>query len=162
MGEFWQGQKNIVLLDNNITASAESEEHFEALIKSRAYVDFNQGLDARLLTDKECDQLNRMRIKAVHMAWDNYEFKTYAHLKRIRPLLKYGRSRLIVYVLTNYNTTHEQDLERIYKLRELEYDPYVMVYNKPKAPMVARRVQRWCNNKFIFESCRDFDDYNRK
>ena len=159
LDEFWRGQKNIVLFDNNITASDECEKHFDALIKSGAYVDFSQGLDARLLTDKGCDQLNRMKIKTIHMAWDNYEFKTYECLKRIRPLLKYGRAKLVVYVLTNYNTTHEQDLERIYKLRDLEYDPYVMIYDKPHAPKVTRRLQRWCNAKWIIESCRDFNDY---
>lgn len=34
-----------------------------------------------------------------------------------------------VYVLTNYDTTHEYDLYRVYTLRDMGYDPYVMVYD---------------------------------
>lgn len=95
----------------------------------------------------------------IHFAWDNYEFKTYEKLKRFRPMLKKDRGYLRVYVLTNFNTTHEQDLERIYKLRELDYDPFMMIYDKPNAPKITRQMQRWCNNKFIFRTCNDFNDY---
>ena len=95
----------------------------------------------------------------MHFAWDNYEFSTYEKLKMFRPQLKYDFRRLRVYVLTNFNTTIEQDLERIYKLRELDYDPYVMIYNKPSAPKEIRHLQRWCNNKIIFKSVKRFEDY---
>ena len=53
----------------------------------------------------------------------------------------------------------EQNLERIYKLKELGYDPYVMVYEKWKAPKEIIRLQRWVNNKFVFSSCERFEDY---
>ena len=53
----------------------------------------------------------------------------------------------------------EQDLDRIYKLKELDYDPYVMIYEKWNAPKEIRRLQRWVNNKFIFRSCERFEDY---
>lgn len=152
LNEFWQGEKNIVLLDPNITASKECESLFDDLIRSKAKVDFSQGLDVRCLTDKEAEQLNHIRVKMIHFAWDNYEMKTYEKLKRIRPLLKYDRRRLEVYVLVNFNTTIEQDLERIYKLKELEYDPYVMVFDKPHAPKEIKRLQRWVNAKWIFHS----------
>lgn len=154
--------KKITLLDPNITASKECEKLFDELIESKAWVDFSQGLDARVITDKECDQLKRMKVKMIHFAWDNYEMKTYEKLKAIRPLLKYDRRRLGVYVLVNFNTTHEQDLERIYKLKELEYDPYVMIFDKPHAPRETRLLQRWCNNKIIFRSAETFEDYNPK
>lgn len=161
LSEFWRGQKEIILMDSNITASKDCERLFEDLIKSRALINFEGGLDVRLLTDKGAEQLNRMRTSMIHFAWDNYEFRTYEKLKRIRPLLK-KRDRLIrVYVLTNYNTTHAQDLERVYKLRELGYDPFVMVYNKSTAPDITKKLQRWCNNKFVFRSCEYFADYQK-
>lgn len=47
----------------------------------------------------------------------------------------------------------------IYPLRDLGYDPYVMIYNKPNAPHEIRRLQRWCNNKIIFKSCKRFENY---
>lgn len=116
-------------------------------------------MDVRCLTDKNADQLNHMKIKMIHMAWDNYEMKTYEKLKAVRPLIHKDHRKLMVFVLTNFNTTLEQDLERIYKLRELDYDPYVMIYDKPHAPRIIKQLQRWCNNKWIFRSCESFEDY---
>ena len=72
--------------------------------------------------------------------------------------VKDGRKRR-VYVLTNYNTTMEENLYRVYKLRELDYDPYVMIYDKPHASKEIRRLQRWVNNKFIWRTCEKFEDY---
>ena len=68
--------------------------------------------------------------------------------------------RLGVYVLTNYNSSHEQDLYRVYTLRDLGYDPYVMVYEKETAPRETRLLQRWANNRIIFRSCPRFEDYD--
>lgn len=161
LDEFWRGQKEIVLLDPNITASKECEKLFDDLISTKAWIEFNQGIDVRCLTEKGADQLNRMKTKMIHFAWDNYEMKTYEKLKKVRPLLKKDMRKMTVYVLVNFNTTHEQDLERIYKLRELDYSPYVMIYDKPHAPKLTRQMQRWCNNKFIFRSCDNFEDYGR-
>lgn len=47
LSEFWNGQKNIKLLDPNLTASPEWRMHFQDLKDSKAYIDFTQGLDAR-------------------------------------------------------------------------------------------------------------------
>lgn len=161
LDEFFRGQKQIRLLDPNMTASKDCEKLFDGLIASKAWIDFTQGIDIRCLTDKGASQLNQMKTKMIHFAWDNYEFHTYERLKRFRPLFKVDGRKLRVYVLTNFSTTHEQDLERIYKLRELDYDPYVMIYDKPNAPKITRQLQRWCNSKWIFRSCKRFEDYNR-
>ena len=160
MSEFFRDQNEIVLLDPNITAAKECEKLFDELIATGKYINFTQGLDVRLLTDKEADQLNRMKLERLHFAWDNYEFKTYEKLKEVRGWLDYNSRRLRVYVLTNYNTTIAQDLERIYKLRELDYDPYVMIYDKPNAPRELIKIQRWVNAKFIWRAVERFDDYN--
>lgn len=160
--EFWNGQKNIKLLDPNITASTDCEDLFKDLIDSKAWIDINQGIDIRCMTDKKVSLLNQMKLKMLHFAWDNYEFSTYEKLKYFRPSLNFNERKLRVYVLTNFNTTIEQDLERIYKLKELKYDPYVMIFDKPKAPKQIKRLQRWVNNKFIFRSCERFEDYNTK
>jgi hypothetical protein len=162
LSNFWNGQKEIKLLDPNITAFKECDRLFQDLIDSKAWVDFTQGLDIRLMTDKKVNLLNQMKVKMLHFAWDNYEFNTYDKLKRFRPLLKYDSRKLKVYVLTNYNTTIEQDLERIYKLRELDYDPYVMIYEKWKAPKRIKEMQRWVNNKIIWRTCDRFENYSRK
>jgi hypothetical protein len=53
----------------------------------------------------------------------------------------------------------EENLHRIYTVRDLGYDPYVMVYNKPNAPKEIKKLQRWCNNKIIFGKCKTFEEY---
>ncbi len=68
-----------------------------------------------------------------------------------------------VFVLTNFNTTLEQDLERIYTLRDMDYNPYVMIYDKehtmPGDPV--RRLQRWVNNRKIFKTEPRFENYKK-
>ena len=71
---------------------------------------------------------------------------------------------LLVYVLCNFDTTLEQDLERIYTLREMGYWAYVMLYDKDNIPKghVLRKLQRWVNNRVIFASCPTFEEYQNK
>ncbi|MGN2371880.1 radical SAM protein [Clostridium cagae] len=161
LNQFWKGQKEIKLLDPNILACNDWEYLLQQLIDSKAYVDFTQGLDIRLMTDEKADMLNKIKVKMIHFAWDNYEFKTYEKLKEFRPKLNFNFRKLRVYVLTNFNTTFEQDLDRIYKLKDLGYDPYVMIYEKWNAPKNIRQLQRWVNCKFIFRSAsaQTFEDY---
>ena len=69
----------------------------------------------------------------------------------------------MVYVLVNFNSTIAEDLERIYTLRDMGYDPYVMVYEKEllKRGHIIRKMQRWCNNKWIFRATERFEDYGK-
>ena len=66
-----------------------------------------------------------------------------------------------MYVLCGFDTTLEQDLERIYTLRGMGYSPYVMIYNKDSVPKghVLRKLQRWVNNRFVFWKTEKFEDY---
>jgi len=156
--DFWHGQKEIILLDPNLLACEKSDQLLQDLIGSGAWVDFTQGLDIRLMTDYRAELLNQMKIKMIHFAWDNADDYTYQKLKYFRPLLNYSRRKLGVFILTNFNTTFDQDLERIYKLKELQYDPYVMIYDKNNASLQNLRVQRWTNNKILFQSTEKFED----
>ena len=161
LSEWWRGQKNIILMDPNILACLEHMELLGQLADSKAWVDVNQGADARLLTKENIVALNRVKIKMIHFAWDLME-QSDAVLRGLELYAKYGvleERRRRVYVLTNYNTNMDENLYRIYKLREMKYDPYVMVYDKPNAPKEIKRLQRWVNNKFIWRSCERFEDY---
>lgn len=158
LSEFWNGQENIELMDANLLACKDRAELLEQLAESRAIVNFNQGLDVRLLNQSVAEVLNHIRIKRIHFAWDNYEFNTLKCLEDARQWLRFNGRDIVVYVLTNFNTTIEQDLERIYKIKDVGFDPYVMIYDKPNAPNEIRRLQRWCNSKQIFRSC-DWADY---
>ena len=126
-------------------------------------MDFTQGLDVRLVTPEKVAALNKISTKMPHFAWDNPKddltpyFKKFSELTTVR-----DKRKRRVYVLTNYGSTHEQDLYRIYMLRDMGYDPYVMVYEKPIAPEETRKMQRWVNNKWLFHSVKDFKDYDPK
>lgn len=163
LSEFWQGQKNIVLLDPNITACKDYNDLIGQLIASGAWVDFSQGLDIRLMTDKKAELLKQVKIKQVHFAWDNYEDKSIIlpRFKAFKEITGWDKRKLAVYVLCNFNTTHMQDLERIYTLRDMGYWPYVMIYSKDNLPRghITRRLQRWVNSKAIFESTPYFCNY---
>ena len=160
LSEFWDGQREIKLLDANLLACPDHERLILQLAESRAYVDFSQGLDIRLTTPDNIALLNRVRTKAVHFAWDDPNVDLTGYFRRFVELtaIKSDRRRR-VYVLTNYGSTHEQDLYRVDTLRGLGYDPYVMVYDRPSAPPITRHLQRWVNNKRIFHTVRDFADY---
>lgn len=75
LSEFWHGQKNIVLLDPNTIACPEWEDILQQLIDSDAWVDFSQGVDIRLMTDKKAEMIKRIKVKNIHFAWDRYEDK---------------------------------------------------------------------------------------
>lgn len=162
LSEWWNGQKNIVLCDPNLLACRDHMDLLRQLAESKAWVDMNQGLDARMLTMKNIEALNRIKIKTIHFAWDLMD-RSPEIIKGLNLYLEHGRikdqRRREVYVLTNFNTTMEENLYRIYTLDEMGYEPYVMVYDKPNAPPEIRALQRWCNNKRIFKKCPTFQDY---
>ena len=165
MSEFWNGQKKIVLCDPNILACKDWKDLLQQLIDSGAEVDFNQGLDIRLMTDEKADMLKRIKITRIHFAWDRYEDKD-----KILPKLRLFAERwgknlqhnAIVYTIVNFSTTLEQDLDRIYTLREMGYWPYVMIYDKEHCAKVYRDLARWVNNRIIFARCKRFEDYRSK
>lgn len=163
--EFWDGQKKVVLCDPNILACKEWKPLLQQLIDADVLVDFNQGLDIRLMTEEKARMLSQIKIKEIHFAWDRYEdkdkvlpkLKLFADVCKTKP----HSHNAIVYVLVNFNSTIEQDLERIYTLRGMGYWPYVMIYDKAHCDRVYLDLQRWVNNRWIFASCEKFEDYRR-
>ena len=164
VADFWNGQKKIIALEANLTACPDKRDLFQQFRKTGALIDFSQGLDVRLMDDEDIDDLNAMRLKGIHFAWDNPKvdltdkFRRYAEKTEHRPHGSFGT----VYVLTNFNSTIEEDLHRIYTLRSLGFDPDVRIYDKPHAPREVRLLQRWCNNRKIFKSTPRFEDYDPK
>ena len=165
LSEWWSGQKIIKLLDPNILACQDSKKLLKQLVDSKAYVDITQGMDARLLNEENIDLIVNMRVKNIHFAWDNpHDEVVPDRLKFFKAHTKNLASDYVkhkCYVLTNYWSTLSDDLYRIYWLRDNNFDPYVMVYDKDNAPKEIRKLQRWCNNKMIFRSEPDFSKYER-
>lgn len=163
LSEWWNGQKNIELMDANILACRDHPELLRQIAQSGARININQGMDCRLLTPENIAIINEMKLKDIHFAWDNMQesndvlngLKLYAKLAARKQHGAYGT----VYCLTGFSTTIKEDLFRIYTLRDMGFDPYVMIYNKPTAPKQLKRIQRWCNNRRIFRTVERFEDY---
>ena len=164
LSEFWRGQRNIVLLDPNPIACPEWQDILQQLIDSGSWVDFTQGVDIRLMTEEKALMIKGIKTKNIHFAWDRYEDKDsiIPKLRMFKEVTGYDFRKLTVYVLCNFNTTIEQDLERIYTLRDLGYNPFVMLYNKEDIPKnhKLRQLQRWVNNRIVFNSCKRFEDFD--
>lgn len=161
LSQFWSGQKYIKLLDPNLLACPDWENLLGQLAGSGAWVDFTQGLDIRLMTDKKADAINNVKYSMLHFAWDDpHDMVTYDKLIKYKDVWKGDFRRRRVYVLTNFNSSHSGDLFRVYALRELGYDPYIMIYDKIHAPKETRYLQRWVNNKRIFRTIKYFKDYD--
>lgn len=165
LDEFWRDQKHIVLMDPNILACPDWKELLQQLIDSKARVNFNQGLDIRMITQEKAQMLSQIKLDAIHFAWDRYEDKDIVQSRflQFRNISKVRNKDLQVYVLCG---DHEKrilpgDLERIYWLRDNGYAPYVMIYDKEHLPKghELRQLQRWVNSRWIFWKVPTFDDY---
>lgn len=159
VSDFWNGQKEIRILDPNITACWEKRDLFKQYKETGAILDFTQGLDIRLLNDDDIADINEMRLRTLHFAWDNPKDDLEEKFRNFANGFRRKSNIGMVYCLTNFNSTMEENLYRIYTLRDMGYDPYVMVYDKPHAPKEIKMLQRWCNNKIIFKSVKKFEDY---
>jgi hypothetical protein len=159
LDNFWRGQPFIKLLDANIL-QLQSSHLIRELIDTKAEIDFTQGLDIELMDCYVTREIKKLKVKRLRFAWDDpkdplkpYEFE---NTKR---WLGYDYSRLVVYVLTNFNTTHQEDLFRVETLKKLGFNPYIMIYDKDKAPHITRQLQRYVNNRRIFRACEWKDFY---
>lgn len=167
LSEWWSGQHNICLCDPNILACKDWRDLLKQLADSKARVDINQGMDARLLSPEKVEMLNRIKLSTIHFAWDNYRqgrqvlaglqcFAEHFHRKLDRGHMAQ------VFVLTNFDSTPEQDLERVYTLRDMGFEPYIMVYDKQHAAPFYKSLQRWVNMRAIFHKVKSFEEYNRE
>lgn len=155
-----------MLCDPNILACRDWKELLQQLIDSKARININQGLDIRLMTEEKAEMIGKLRVESVHFAWDKYQDKEaiLPKFRQFKEITGWGARKTSVYVLTNFDTTFEQDLERIYTLRDLGYDPYVMIYDKEhtKGSDPVRLLQRYVNNRRIFRTISRFEDYDPK
>ena len=162
LSEFWRGQKKIVLCDPNILACKDHMELLRQLADSKAKVEFNQGLDIRLVNGRNIELLKQIRLESIHFAFDRWQDKDVIEprLRAFAEKTGYNRNkgRVMVYILTNFDTTLEQDIYRIQLCRELNFSPYPMIYDKEHCDPVYKKLQRWCNN-FVFWKVPTFEEY---
>ena len=166
LSEFWRGQRHIELLDPNLLACPDWKDLLQQLIDSKASVNFNQGLDIRMITEEKAKMLSQINIDAIHFAYDRYEDKDYIEPKflEFRKQSKVRHHNLQVYVLCGEKEKRvlPEDLHRIYWLRDNGFAPYVMLFDKDNIPRGSdlKQLQRWVNNRFVFWKTERFEDYD--
>jgi hypothetical protein len=153
-----RGEDRLVLLDDDFLGHPDVIDVFNELIDRKLQVNFIQGLNIRLITEEQASLLAQMRFrsnsfknKSVSFAWDR---------PKDARIVKKGFARCIeaglkphqmqFYILVGYDSTPEEDLDRVETLRALGADPYVMAYDR--TVRYQRRFQRWVNHRAIFNS----------
>lgn len=151
--EFLNPKSNVVvLLDNNFLALPSHIKKLQKYIDKEWIIDFNQGLDIRLINKENAKLLAKVKhFKQIHFAWDlmsyEKEFK-----EGLNILFKAGIKpyRIMVFVLCGFNTAFEKDLYRFNELLSSGVDPFIMNYGdvdkraKEFARWVNKRLYKWC------------------
>lgn len=149
-----------VVCDNNLLAC--SRRHFDRVIdslKAVPGVDFNQGLDARLLTAEHGDRLAELNMRAVRVAWDKTSEEP-AVMSAIETLKRAGfRNEVIrVYILIGFEDTPDDAWYRLETLKAMHIWPNVMRYQ----PLTALRRNEYVAPGWTEQELRRFSRYWNK
>ena len=156
--EFWGGHKNLVLLDNNIFGL---KGHFgkiaEQILKENLKVDFNQGLDIRLLTDEKAKILKELKpIKFWRFAFDDIKDKdVFCCGAETLKNNNISPEKIFVYVLVGFNNTFSEDMEKVKMIDDYGFQPFAMIYKdfgNHRPSQEVKSFARYVNHKAIFKS----------
>ena len=119
----------VIFWDNNILATRHWKNIFEELRKINKWVDFNQGLDARLIDEEIAHQIASLKVKFVRLAYD-YKGMRKAVKKAIDNLSNAGvkKRSIIVYTLYNWEDDPEDFKNRVTELLNWGVVSYPMRY----------------------------------
>lgn len=150
--DLWDGvSRSITLLDNNILSIP---EHFSLICRQarekKIKVDFNQGLDHRLLTDEIAQILKITPHHEYRFAFDNIAYQSTVE-KAINILKCHGINRCSWYVLVGYDSSFEDDLYRLNLLRSLGQNAFVQRYYSCAKKPEYISLARWANQHHIFQ-----------
>ena len=146
-----------VVCDNNLLAC--SRTHFDEVVdslKGMKGVDFNQGLDARLLTKYHADRLAELDCPLVRLAWDHIglESRVMAAIELLTAA-GFSKSRIKVYVLLGYDDTPEDALYRLQTLKDHDVFPNPQRYQ----PLDALEKNTYLNSDWSEWEMRRFMKY---
>jgi len=146
--EFWDRKsKNITILDNNILYDFEHfKKIFQQIQAEKLQAKIEQGFDIDFLDSKRIEIIKKTNIKQINFAWDDIS-KEKIVLNKIKLLNEHKIKRYSFFILCGYNSTPEQDLYRILRLRQMNIAVYVMRYTvKP----YLKVLQWYANNRKRF------------
>lgn len=153
IADVWRGDpwpRELILLDNDFFGQPNWRARIEEIRSGKFKVSFNQGINARFLTDEAAEAIasidyrdDSMTVKRIYTAWDNRkdEDRLFAGLQR---LVKYGvkPDHIMAYILVGYwpGETESDRLYRWLKLRDFGARPYPMPF--VRTPELVG-FQRW-------------------
>lgn len=161
----WQNIKRfdtnkIVFMDNNVLASDFGIDQIRTMVGHDVKIDFNQGLDARLITDDIAHMLSRVKwIRFIRLACDTSAMLPVI-TDAVQRLNKYGWKPYRVFVYALIEDVNEA-YDRIKRLDELGVDVFAQPYRDFDTNYVDpehKRLARWCNQKAVHNTV-DFKDY---
>ena len=119
-----------IVCDNNILAT--SRKHFDSVVdklKPLRGIDFNQGLDARLMTKHHAERLSELNTRMVRLAWDHVGMEN-EFMKAWNMLRDVGfkKTHIRPYVLIGFKDTPEDALYRLQTVKDLGAWPFPMRY----------------------------------
>jgi hypothetical protein len=149
--------KYIELLDNNFFSSKNWEKRIDYLRTLNQPINFNTGIDVRTLTEQQAKELSTIKIKAIHIAWDNL-IEEYLVRRGIELLVKYiTPSKITCYVLVGFEQPEiiETDVYRVNEIYKYGVTPFAMGYidfnnSKQERSQSVRNFQRWVN-RYVFK-----------
>ena len=152
--------KWIEVLDNNFFANPEWKSSVDYLKKINQPINLH-GVDVRIMNEEQAFYLNELKIKgSIHIAWDLPQIDLTDKLKAVTKYIK--PYKLTCYVLVGFNSTIEQDLYRLRRLKELGITPFVQPFrdfeNERKPKQYELDLARWANKMWLFKTC-DFADF---
>ena len=150
--DLWNGIMGVLitLLDNDILTSL---EHFfsicEESIKYRVKLDINQGLNHMRLTPETVSTMKRISHTEYRFAFDSPAY--YKSVDRAVTMLKEGGiKRSLWYVLVGFNTTFQEDLDRVNFLRDRGQQAYIQRYWYKSRDFRYIALAQWVNQHHIF------------
>jgi len=148
--EFTKDQRRIMLLDNNFLAYHDHLKELNLLVEFGRCVDFNQGLDIRLINEANATLLSKLK------RWKGYRLRFSLDENSLIPIVDkklkllnaagIKNSQTQFYMLVGFNTTYEEDLARVHFLYSRGCAIFVMPYNKFQ--MYDKTFARWVNRYF--------------
>ncbi|MFZ5770503.1 MAG: radical SAM protein [Thermodesulfobacteriota bacterium] len=154
---------DVVLMDNNVLAHPHGLDQIDKMARLGLRVDFNQGLDARLIDDAAARRLGRLKwIRHIRLACDSSE--QIAAVRQAVELLRWHNvnpAQIFCYVLVR---DVDDALERVRFLKGMYVVPFAQPYRAPDGAEPTgqqKAFARWCNHRAIYKTC-TWDDYRRK
>ena len=156
LSEFYNPNlKYIMCLDNNILSYSKWKEEFEKIIATGKLITFKQGMDFRLITEEKAEWLKKLKYKGEYIfAFDNYD--DYALIKRNMDLCRkyFNNWEMKFFVLIGFNSTLQQDIERVAFLKNNQCLTYIMPFEKVHTSpnkIFYLMLKNYCNSVCMYK-----------